>query len=101
MKTTVNKEVKNMVVAKRVYDVLKTNKEARDSDSVLYLNVLGQYGCSSNMRATTLERRVAEGVLPSRDTVTRYRRYFQKEDESLRGSLWMKRQAYASSVVGK
>lgn len=93
-----NNEMKNMIVGKRVYYALTNNVKARDDDSVLYIDVLKQYGCSTNMRATTLEKRVSEGVLPSRDTVTRYRRYLQRVDETLRGTLWNKRQAYASVV---
>lgn len=98
MKTTMNNEAKKMIAGRRVFDVLRENAKSRDDDSVLYVEVLKKYGCSTNMRATTLEKRVSEGVLPSRDTVTRYRRYFQNVDETLRGNLWNKRQAYASVV---
>ena len=98
METTVKKTVMDAVVGKRVYDVLKNNEEARDNDSTLYLEVLKGYGCSPNMRATTLEKRVNEGMLPSRDTVTRYRRYLQMTDDSLRGTLWAKRRAWAAIV---
>lgn len=98
MKTTVKKTVTDAIVGKKVYDALKNNEAARDNDSTLYLEVLKGYGCSPNMRATTLEKRVTEGVLPSRDTVTRYRRYLQMVDSTLRGTLWTKRQAWASVV---
>ena len=98
METTVKKTVMDAVVGKKVFDALKANADARDNDSVLYLEVLKGYGCSPNMRATTLEKRVNEGILPSRDTVTRYRRYLQMVDPSLRGVLWAKRQAWASVV---
>ena len=91
----------NMMALKRVENVLKRNAAARDNDSILYTAVLQEeYNCSSNMRATTLEKRVTDGVLPSRDTVTRFRRKLQNENESLRGSLWNVRQNYAK-VIGK
>lgn len=99
MKTTMNKETKNLIILKRVENVLRKYAEARDDDSILYTKLLGEeYGCSVNMRATTLEKRVAEGVLPSRDTATRFRRKLQRVDETLRGGLWAKRQAYAKAV---
>lgn len=88
-----------LIATKRVENVLRHNVEARDNDSVLYTELLRtQYNCSSNMRYTTLEKRVNEGVLPSRDLVTRLRRKIQHEDETMRGSLWAARQNYANVV---
>lgn len=86
-----------MVATKRVKNVLERNFESRDNDSVLYTVLLREeYNCSDNMRYTTLEKRVRDGVLPSRDIVTRIRRKLQKENENLRGNLWIVRQNYSN-----
>lgn len=77
METTVKKTVRDMAFNKVVYNILKENISAQNDDSVLYLEVLKAYGCSPNMRATTLENRIKEGTLPSRNTVARYRRQYK------------------------
>lgn len=101
MKTTMNKDMQRLVIMKKVDNVLRNHESARDDDSVLYSTLLTEeYGCSVNMRATTLEKRVAEGILPARDTVTRYRRLIQHIDESVRGTKWTARQNYAK-MFGK
>lgn len=90
-----------LIATKRIENVLRHNESARDNDTILYTELLRtQYNCSNNMRYTTLEKRVRDGVLPSRDVVTRLRRKLQREDESLRGTLWNVRQNYAK-VIGK
>ena len=88
-----------LIATKRIQNVLERNTVARDDDSILYSTLLKEeYGCSDNMRYTTLEKRVREGVLPSKDIVTRLRRKLQRDDETLRGTLWTARQNYAKVI---
>jgi len=91
--------VKNDVVKKVIENVLGNYPGTRDNDSYCYERVLERYGVSKNMRYTTLEKRVRDGVLPSRDTVTRLRRKVQEENPSLRGELWTPRHTYAKQVA--
>lgn len=91
--------VKNDVVKNVVKNVLTKHIDTRDSDSHCYERVLECYGVSKNMRYTTLEKRIRDGILPSRDTVTRIRRKVQEENPTLRGNLWEPRHSYAKVVA--
>ena len=97
-----NKETtKKLVATKRVKNVLFRNLESRDNDSILYATLLKEeYNCSDNMRYGTMEKRVREGVLPSRDLVSRIRRKLQNEDKTIRGTLWNKRHRATTNSVG-
>lgn len=90
-----------LIATQRVNNILEKYSDARDDDSILYSRLLKEeYNCSDNMRYITLERRIKEGILPSRDLVTRLRRKLQQENENLRGELWTVRQNYAN-VIGR
>ena len=93
-------KIENLIATQRVVNVLKNEPATRDNDSLLYICLLQtQYGCSRLMRDVTVEDKVREGELPSRDFVTRVRRRLQKRDETLRGELWEIRQKYAKKYA--
>lgn len=91
--------IKNDVVKQIVKDILTEHPETRDDDSRCYERVIEHYGMSKNMRFVTLEKRVRNGELPSRDTVVRLRRMVQKSNVELRGLLWDKRHFFAKEVA--
>ncbi len=74
-----------------VYVILRDNKDARDSDDVLYCKVLEHYGQKLGVdfnRVSTISffRNARRYRIPSIETVGRCRRKMQEEYITLRGS---------------
>ena len=74
-----------------VYDILRQDAAARDSDNVLYCKVLEYYGRRLNIdfsRVSVISffTSVKRSDIPSIETVGRCRRKLQEEFRELRGS---------------
>ena len=83
-----------------VYDILKQDEAARDSDNVLYCKALEYYGKRLNVdfsRVSVISffSSVKRSQIPSIETVGRCRRKLQEEYYELRGSENVERERRA------
>jgi hypothetical protein len=85
----------------KVESILRHNKRCRDSDSILYANLLyfeiGEEELAM-MTALQLLQVISEDKYPSYDTIARVRRKLQSEDETLRGKNYNERHHLEAEV---
>lgn len=85
-----------------VEEALIANSVARDSDALLYKMVLLKLRGVDYLRRSSVDEFLTDvevGVVPSYDTVKRYRRLIQQHSVAMRGSMWLERHQQEKAVV--
>ena len=84
----------------RIKELLTRNSTCKDDDNKLIANIwwdsLGAQ--AKEMSAYDLLKRLADGKMPSAESIRRSRQKMQQENEELRGAMWYKRHKMQEQV---
>ena len=78
-------------IAEKVKEILKTNIEARDSNDILYLAYIAEFGYDEYNSYGDIIKAVKERIIPPISSVSRASRKCQELYPELRGENYIKR----------